>query len=84
MAILLFDVVVMMALMVVHLSFSPAPLGLFYYIFYPLVLLVPSLVFWSGVILWIKSSIANQGLALLAMAGGFMLAILAASKGFGR
>lgn len=81
-AILLFDVVVMMALMVVHLSFSPAPLGLFYYIFYPLVLLVPSLVFWSGVILWIKSSIANQGLALLAMAGGFMLAILAASKGF--
>lgn len=77
-----FDVVVLIALLVTQLLFSPAPFGLFYYVFYPLTLLLPALVFWSGMVLWMKSKVPHRGLTLLLMVGVFMCCFLLAANSF--
>lgn len=81
-AILLLEVGVLLVLLVMQLLFSPSPLGILAYVFYLLTLLLPSLVFWSGMAAWVKSCVPHRGLALLLLIGGFVVTYWLAGKGY--
>ena len=80
-AILLLEVGVLLVLLMMQLLFSPSPLGILAYVFYLLTLLLPSLVFWSGITAWVKSGVQHRGLALLLLIGGFVVAYWFTGKG---
>lgn len=70
-----FDGLVIVFVMVIHIFASPAPFHVYYYVFYLLTLVFPSLVFGLGVTFLVKGWVRTPGIAMMFLIGIFSILI---------